>query len=99
MDVTPNTAGVQETKEVLSLVRAAYQSASDLLGSGEKVSAFKLIGLALPLNKSIVAAFDGIKGAKAELANLSQNEFEAQLGPELLAIAYLLYKDFVAEVK
>ena len=99
MAPSPNTAGVKETKEVLSLVRNAYASVSDLLTSGEKVNAFKLIGLALPLNKSIVSAFEGIKEAKAELVNLSQDEFETQLGPEILAVAYLLYKDFVAEVK
>lgn len=99
MEVSINRAGVQETKEVLTLVRTAYQSVSDLLASGEKVNAFKLIGLALPLNKPIVAAFEGIKEAKGELLNLSKDEFETQLGPELLAIAYLLYKDFVAEVQ
>lgn len=103
-ELTENTVGTAELRELLELVDEFYttvESLAEAARAGTRVAGFKLqlLKQVMALGPKLQSALQGIQAAGAEARNLTETEFVNEIGPLLLRLQYRVYQDTVANVR
>lgn len=91
-----NMTGTKEVRELLAAVRAAHTALEQVLADGNRPTTGQLLGLFITLNGPILAALDNVKQVGAELADLTEQEFLSELGPDVLRTIYPFYRAWLS---